>query len=125
MLDNVSGILGLGFPRLSGIPTSVTNCAFLSSIIISSLRPPEATPFFPALAQQGVLDYPLFGLSLTNDASGSLSFGAIDTTIVKNVSKIGWNPVVEFSPVGAESNASSYLHWVTPLSAFSVRVSVF
>ncbi|KAJ7903534.1 aspartic peptidase A1 [Mycena olivaceomarginata] len=105
MLDNVSGILGLGFPRLSSIPASVTN----------------STPFFPALAQQGVLDYPLFGLSLTNDASGSLSFGAIDTTIVKNVSKIGWNPVVEFSPVGAESNASSYLHWVTPLSAFSVN----
>jgi len=108
MLDNVSGIMGLGFPRLSGIPSSVTN----------------STPFFPALAQQGVLDYPLFGLSLTNNASGSLSFGAIDTTIVKNVSKIGWNQVVEFSPVGAESNVSSYLHWVTPLSAFAIRLSL-
>jgi len=105
MLDNVSGIMGLGFPRLSGIPSSVTN----------------STPFFPALAQQGILDYPLFGLSLTKNASGSLSFGAIDTTIVKNVSKIGWNQIVEFSPIGAESNVSSYLHWVTPLSAFAVN----
>jgi hypothetical protein len=105
MLDDVSGILGLGFPRLSGIPSSLTN----------------STPFFPALAQQGVLDYPLFGLSLTNGASGSLSFGAVDATIVKNVSNIGWNEIVEFSPVGTESNVSSYLHWVTPLAAFSVN----
>ncbi|KAF7330566.1 hypothetical protein MVEN_02496700 [Mycena venus] len=105
MLDNVSGIMGLGFPRLSGIPSSVSN----------------STPFFPALAQQGILDYPLFGLSVTNDGSGSLSFGAIDTTIVKNVSQIGWNAIVEFSPVGAESNTSSYLHWVTPLSSFAVN----
>ncbi|KAJ7274400.1 aspartic peptidase domain-containing protein [Mycena haematopus] len=104
MLDDVSGILGLGFPRLSGIPSSVNN----------------STPFFPALAQRGVLDYPLFGLSLTHDASGSISFGAVDATVVKNVSDIGWNQVVEFSPVGA-GNVSSYLHWVTPLSAFSVN----
>ncbi|KAF7374899.1 Aspartic protease [Mycena sanguinolenta] len=105
LLDDVSGIMGLGFPRLSTIPSSVTN----------------STPFFPALAQQGILDYPLFGLSLTHDGNGSLSFGAVDSTVVKNVSKIGWNQVVEFSPVGAESNASSYLHWVTPLAAFSVN----
>ncbi|KAJ7158790.1 aspartic peptidase domain-containing protein [Mycena filopes] len=104
-LDEVSGILGLGFPRLSSIPSSVTN----------------STPFFPALAQQGLLDYPLFGLSLTDGVSGSLSLGAIDTTIVTNVSRIGWNKVVEFSPLGSESNASSYLHWVTPLAAFSIN----
>ncbi|KAJ6531759.1 aspartic peptidase domain-containing protein [Mycena capillaripes] len=104
MLDDVSGIMGLGFPRLSGIPSSVTN----------------STPFFPSLAQQGVLDYPLFGLSLTRNASGSLSLGAIDTTIVTNISKIGWNKIVEFSPIGSESNVSSYLHWVTPLSAFAI-----
>lgn len=28
MLDDVSGIMGLGFPRLSGIPSSVSNCAY-------------------------------------------------------------------------------------------------
>jgi len=105
MLDDVSGILGLGFPRLSGIPSSVTN----------------STPFFPSLARQGILDYPLFGLSLTNNASGSLSLGAIDTTVVTNVSKIGWNQVVEFSPIASESNTSSYLYWATPLSAFAVN----
>ncbi|KAK7033121.1 hypothetical protein R3P38DRAFT_3186668 [Favolaschia claudopus] len=103
--DDVSGILGLGFPRLSGIPNNVAN----------------ATSFFPTLAQKGILDYPLFGVSLTHGEGGSLSFGAIDTTIVKNVSQIGWNPVVEFSPKGAESNTSSYLHWVIPMSSFSVN----
>ncbi|KAJ7739758.1 acid protease [Mycena maculata] len=105
MVDDISGILGLGFPRLSGIPSSVTN----------------STPFFPSLAQQGILDYPLFGFSLTNNASGSLSLGAVDTTIVSNVSQIGWNKVVEFSPIGSESNTSSYLYWATPLSAFAVN----
>ncbi|KAJ7707745.1 aspartic peptidase domain-containing protein [Mycena rosella] len=105
MLDDVSGILGLGFPRLSSISRSVA----------------DSMPFFPSLAQQGILDYPLFGLSLTNDESGSLTLGAIDPTIVTNVSQIGWNKVVEFSPVGSESNASSYLHWATPLSGFSVN----
>ncbi|KAJ6494796.1 aspartic peptidase A1 [Mycena vitilis] len=104
MLDDVSGILGLGFPRLSGIPSSVSN----------------STPFFPSLAQRGILDYPLFGLSLTRNTTGSLSLGAIDTSIVTNVSKVGWNKIVEFSPIGSESNVSSYLHWVTPLAAFSV-----
>ncbi|KAJ7475815.1 acid protease [Mycena latifolia] len=105
MLDDVSGILGLGFPRLSSISRSVNN----------------SMPFFPSLAQQGILEYPLFGLSLTNDESGTLSLGAVDATIVTNVSKIGWNKVVEFSPIGSESNTSSYLHWATPLSAFAVN----
>ncbi|KAJ7284955.1 aspartic peptidase A1 [Mycena rebaudengoi] len=104
MLDDVSGILGLGFSRLSGI-SAVAN----------------STSFFATLAQQGILDYPLFGLSLTNNASGTLSLGAIDTTIVANVSKIGWNKVVEFAPIGSESNTASYLHWATPLSAFAVN----
>ncbi|KAJ7227150.1 aspartic peptidase A1 [Mycena pura] len=105
MTDDISGILGLGFPRLSSISASVNG----------------STPFFSKLAQQGILEYPLFGVSLTKDARGSLSLGAIDTTIVTNVSKIDWNSVVEFPPIGAENNASSYLYWVTPLSAFAVN----
>ncbi|KAJ6619714.1 aspartic peptidase domain-containing protein [Mycena sp. CBHHK59/15] len=109
MLDDVSGIMGLGFPRLSGIPNSVTN----------------STPFFPSLAQQGILDYPLFGLSLTNNASGTLTLGAIDTAIVTNISMIGWNKVVEFAPTGLESNESSYLQWATPLSVFMVNGKQF
>jgi hypothetical protein len=69
--------MGLGFPRLSGISSSVvTNCAFGCKETQTAAKfPPQATPFFPSLAQKGVLDYPLFGLSLTNNASGSLSFG--------------------------------------------------
>ncbi|KAF7312300.1 hypothetical protein MIND_00243000 [Mycena indigotica] len=103
--DQVSGILGLGFPRLSGI--SVSN----------------STPFFPTLAQQGVLEYPLFGLSLAGSENGSLSLGAIDSHIVTNVSRIGWNPVVEFSPLGTESNTSSYLHWAIPMGQFAINTT--
>ncbi|KAJ7104191.1 acid protease [Mycena belliarum] len=109
MLDDVSGILGLGFSRLSSISASSNNSA----------------PFFHSLAEQGALDYPLFGLSLTNDQSGSLSLGAIDGAIVTNVSQIGWNKVVEFSPIGSQSNVSSYLHWVTVcfMLLFSILVN--
>jgi len=61
--DKVSGIMGLGFPRLSSIPNSVN----------------DSTPFFAGLAEQGLLDYPLFGISLTRNTSGSLTIGTIDS----------------------------------------------
>ncbi|KAJ7593038.1 acid protease [Mycena floridula] len=102
--DKTSGILGLGFPRLSGMPDSLN----------------DSQPFFTGLAEQGVLEYPLFGLSLTRDSTGSLSFGAIDGSIVKNVSNIGWNEVVEFAPFKNESKVASYLQWAIPMTAFSV-----
>ncbi|KAJ7931483.1 aspartic peptidase A1 [Mycena leptocephala] len=123
LLDEVSGIMGLGFPRLSGISSSVvTNCVFGFKEHKPLLNFAASHALFPSLAQKGVLDYPLFGLSLTNNAAVRFPLVcAIDTTIVTNVSKIGWNKVVEFSPVGSESNVSSYLHWVTPLSAFAVN----
>lgn len=36
------------------------------------------TPFFATLAQQGQLDYPLFGISLERNATpGSLSLGEV------------------------------------------------
>lgn len=34
-----------------------------------------ATPFFATMAQRGQLDYPLFGLDLGQNSSGSLAFG--------------------------------------------------
>jgi len=105
MDDKVSGVLGLGFPRLSGIANSLQN----------------ATPFFAGLAEQGQLAYPLFGLSLTEDANGTLAFGAIDSSIVKNVSNIGWNQVASFSPYNTESNTSSYLQWAIAISGFAVN----
>ncbi|KAJ7066923.1 aspartic peptidase domain-containing protein [Mycena amicta] len=104
--DEVSGVLGLGFPRLSTISSAS-----------------ESTPFFPTLAQNGLLDYPLFGLSLADGGSGSLTLGAIDSEVVTNVSMIDWNPVVEFSPVAGESNTSSYLHWVISMSQFAVNTT--
>jgi hypothetical protein len=99
-----------------------------------------ATPFFVTLAQQGFLDYPLFGLSLTRNTSGTLSIGilhhlrdcisfytmpsfpgAVDSSVVTNASLIHWNNVAEFSPFGVESNVSSYLQWAIPMSSFGVR----
>ncbi|KAG5341597.1 hypothetical protein C0989_009078 [Termitomyces sp. Mn162] len=105
MVDETSGILGLGFPRLSSIPSSVTN----------------ATPFLIKLVQQGLLEYPVFGLSLTRNSTGTLSLGAVDSSLVKNASLISWNQVVDFAPFGAESNSSSYLQWAIPISAVAVR----
>jgi hypothetical protein len=76
MTDETSGIIGLGFPRLSSIDTSVTNCACLYIYYPNFLQPYQtATPFFVTLAQQGLLEYPVFGLSLTRNASGTLSIG--------------------------------------------------
>ncbi|THH22134.1 hypothetical protein EUX98_g8242 [Antrodiella citrinella] len=104
--SQISGILGLGFPRLSRIFNAV-----------------NATPVFSTMSQRGQLDYPLFGLSLTRNQSGSLTFGAVDGSVVKNTSLVEWSEVVPFSPFAAESNASSYLQWVIPLTGLSVNGS--
>jgi len=105
-VDDVSGILGLGFPRLSTIHSmSVTN----------------STPFFTSLAQEGILDYPVFGVGLTrSEPWGTLALGAVDSTFVKNASFIGWSQVVPFEPFGAESNTSSYFLWTIPMSSIAV-----
>jgi hypothetical protein len=96
------------------------------------------TPFFAGLAQQGQLAYPLFGLSLTRNETGTIAIGllahwyinynittnalgAIDSSVVTNVSNIGWNQVTTFSPVNTESNASSYLQWAIPISGFAIN----
>ncbi|KIM56909.1 hypothetical protein SCLCIDRAFT_1219943 [Scleroderma citrinum Foug A] len=105
LTDKISGVLGLGFPRLSEIYTTTAN----------------ATPFFGTLSAQGILDYPLFGLSLTRNTSGSITLGAIDASVVQNVSGIVWNEVVPFSPIGTQSNTSGYLHWAIYMSQFSVN----
>ncbi|KAF8992829.1 aspartic peptidase domain-containing protein [Cyathus striatus] len=97
LVDETSGVLGLGFPRLSS--------------------------FSGLVANSGILDYPLFALSLTRNSSGSLSLGAIDSSVVTNTSLINWNRVAQFPPFGAENNVSSYLQWTIPLAAFSVNVS--
>ncbi|KAK7454673.1 hypothetical protein VKT23_011426 [Stygiomarasmius scandens] len=105
MVDDISGILGLGFPRISTINGTATN----------------STPLFPGLAQQGLLDYPLFGLSLTRNETGSLTFGAVDSSIVTDIEKIVWNEVVEFAPIGNENNVSSYYQWAVPLEGVAVN----
>ncbi|KAM5535927.1 hypothetical protein V8D89_010367 [Ganoderma adspersum] len=104
--DEVSGVLGLGFPRLSAIYNTVAN----------------ATPFFASLSQNGSLDYPVFGLSLTRDTGGSLTFGAIDGSVVANRSLIEFNEIVPFAPFqGLGGNATSYLQWALVLEGISVN----
>ncbi|KAG6837380.1 hypothetical protein H0H93_010538 [Arthromyces matolae] len=110
LVDETSGVLGLSFPRLSSIPSTVAN----------------ATPFLVRLVQQGILKYPVFGLSLPgNFTEGTLSIGAVDSSVIKNTSLIGWNQVVDFAPFRGESNVSSYLQWVIPMSAFAVNGTQF
>ncbi|KAG1747192.1 uncharacterized protein EDB91DRAFT_1048508, partial [Suillus paluster] len=103
LVDEVSGILGLGFQRQSEISASATN----------------ATSFCSTLAQQGILEYPLFGLSLTRNATGTLTLGqsppgAIDVSVAQNLSQ-----VVPFSPVCTQTNTSGYFYWAIPLSSFA------
>ena len=86
-----------------------------------------AAPFFSTLAQQGQLDYPVFGVALTREEPwGTLALGAIDSPYVKNASLIGWNEVVPFEPfLAVGGNQSSYLQWAIPLSNISVDSQVF
>ncbi|CAE6460216.1 unnamed protein product [Rhizoctonia solani] len=99
-----SGILGLGFPRLSQIGKSV----------------PGAVPPIARLAQQGLLTYPMFGLSLRKDDTGTLSLGAIDADVVKNQSLISWHNVAPF-PTLPNDNSSIYLQWAIHLSGVAVN----
>ncbi|KAG2157883.1 acid protease [Suillus bovinus] len=105
LVSEISGILGLGFSRQSEISASVVNAA----------------PFFSNLAQQGILDYPIFGLSLTRNATGTFTLGAIDGSVVQNVSQVVWNEVVSFSPVGTQTNTSGYFYWAIRMSSFAVN----
>ncbi|TFK72900.1 acid protease [Pluteus cervinus] len=107
MTDLTSGVLGLGFPRLSSIGRSVNG----------------STPFFVRLAQHGLLDYPMFGISMRN-STGYLTLGAIDASVVQNASLIGWNPVVEFPPLGTDSDPE-YLQWAIPLTQISIGNTTF
>lgn len=104
--DDTSGILGLGFPRLSSINSTTFN----------------STPFFSRLAQGAFLEYPLFGISLTRNSSGSLSLGAIDASVVTNASRIGWNKVTDFPPFSTQNvTTASYLQWAIPLTHLDVN----
>ena len=46
--------------------------------------------------------------------------GAVDSTVVKNVSLIEWMEVAPFEPVGSENNVTSYLEWAIPISTITV-----
>ena len=82
LVDEVSGILGLGFSRQSEISALAANgmlfdaqhcgCSLTDSILHTHVL---ATPFFSTLAEQGILDCPIFGLSLTRNATGTFALG--------------------------------------------------
>ncbi|KAG9093523.1 hypothetical protein FS749_014245 [Ceratobasidium sp. UAMH 11750] len=98
-----SGVLALGFPRLSQIGRNV----------------PGAVPAIARLAQQGDLSYPMFGLNLRKNDTGTLSLGAIDVDIVSNLSSIAWHNVAPF-PTLPTDNSSVYLQWAIHMSGVSV-----
>jgi hypothetical protein len=52
-----------------------------------------------------------------------VSVGAIDATVVSNVTLIEWNEVIPFEPVGSGIAASSYLAWAIPISTITVSAS--
>ncbi|KAI0734297.1 acid protease [Fomitopsis betulina] len=106
--DDISGVLGLGFPRLSTISSLVAN----------------ATPVISTMAGQGLLNYPLFGLSLPKNGTGSLTLGAIDASVVTNRSLIELHDVVPFAPFNGtetDEDAASYLQWTIELSQIWVN----
>ncbi|KAB5591909.1 Actin cytoskeleton-regulatory complex protein pan1 [Ceratobasidium theobromae] len=102
--QEASGVLGLGFPRLSQIGKAV----------------PGAVPPVARLAQQGDLSYPIFGLSLRKNDAGTLSLGAIDADVVKNQSLIAWHDVAPF-PTLPSDNSSIYLQWAIQMSGVAVN----
>jgi hypothetical protein len=55
------------------------------------------------------------------NSSGTLAIGAIDSSVVKNISNIAWNEVVPFGPPASQNTTSSYLQWAIRLSSFAVR----
>ena len=74
--SKISGVLGLGFPRLSSFNSSEATCTFSTLIQIGIFSSsPLVTPFINGLAQNGNLDYPIFGLSLTRNDDGTLALG--------------------------------------------------
>ncbi|KAL7410223.1 aspartic peptidase domain-containing protein [Mrakia frigida] len=102
--QHISGIVGLGFPRLS----TVANVAGGGGEL--------ASPLLNNLASNGTLAYPLFGIHLDRNTTlgGSLSIGAIDSSIIPNQSMLQWHPVVEFPPFNNAPPAnftSPYLQW--------------
>ncbi|EJD49793.1 acid protease, partial [Auricularia subglabra TFB-10046 SS5] len=103
--DGVSGILGFGFPRLSTIAQKTADTT--------------APPIMERLAQEGLVEYPLFGLSATREG-GTLSLGAIDISVVDDASAIEWHDVVPFGHFPTETEASIYLHWTVHLAGVQI-----
>ena len=102
-----------------------------------------ALPFFSTLATKGLLEYPLFALSLSRNSTGTLtlgksshsvrfirllkavSVGAIDASIVEYPGNISWNKVAQFPPFGAENSTARYLQWAIPISGIAVSLHSF
>jgi hypothetical protein len=122
-LTMLVGFLDLAFHDFHASRIQLQTVSCYTRIVLAPIQTlcPTATPFVSTLGAQGDLSYPLFGLSLTQNTTGSLAIGAIDSSVVKNVSKIVWNEVVPFAPLDSTNNVSSYLQWAIRLTSFAVR----
>lgn len=90
-----------------------------------------------------MLPYPIVGLSLTHSTNGTLSLGAllsywqcilvsiftfhlgaIDSSVVQNISLMSWHVVEPFEPFPGQNASTTplYLDWVIPLDDLIVRL---
>jgi len=99
----VSGLLGLGFSRLSRISQSAEN----------------ATSIIDRLSREGQLEYPMFGVSLAPQG-GTLSLGAVDAGVVKDARLVEWHDIIPFPLVGQDTKSPYYLHWAIGLDSLEV-----
>lgn len=109
--QHVSGIFGLGLPRLSGI----------SSLFDGQ----QGLPLLSRLAHNSTLEYPVFGLHLDKNTTlgGSLTLGAVDGEIVSDQSLIQWHPLVQFPPfknATLQNETSPFLQWTVELKNVTV-----
>lgn len=112
--EHISGLFGLGPPRLSAF-ADYTNAS-----------PGLGGPVLSRLARNASLGYPLFGLHLLQNTSlgGSLTLGAIDGDVVTDQSLIEWHPVVKFPPFKSaprQNTSSPFLQWAVQLTNINVN----
>ena len=139
--DEISGILGLGFPRLSQIyhtaahgndltparskkPLSEMVRRRHSVLFVLGARRDSGLPYIRYLSHHQLHRYSLpwsVCRQFRHDYERSYCpIGAIDSSVVGNLSSVEWHYVVPFAPEGASNNVSSYLFWTLQLSSISV-----
>lgn len=112
--ERVSGLFGLGPPRLSALAPLFDDAG------------DEGAPVLSRLARNGSLGAPLFGLHLEKNTTlgGSLTLGAVDGDLVRDQSLLQWHPVVPFPPFNGaarQNESSPFLQWAVQLTNVTVN----